>query len=337
MQCSALSSSTSSLTSPSADDRLRFGFVKSAARAAASAATATVAEATAGTGGAERRRCQPEALSLEEASVELVSLLQRTLGDPDATLPLLRARSSAHKFDFKGRINELTGQNRALRSALAEKRDGHRMLADAMSHIQTDMNWRLRSVADEASQAKQQLNEREKMAEMLQEAVRAVWREEVTPGMVPIPASSSGSTGACEEKQSTETQEQLSALRQCCAAEASRAALAEAVAKQREEELVALRHEMEELKVCCSQSHEKATRATHLVRAAGAILNRQLEDSKQQVMLSVGREQAQAEQLAKAEARIGAFEARLAHSAAGSKVAPSFFKPAGCSPRAGGA
>lgn len=266
--------------------------------------------------------------------MELVSILNRTLGDPDSTLPLLRSRSSAHKFDFKGRINELSAQNKALRSVLAEKRDGHRQLAETLSVIQQDMKWRLRSVADEAEHAKQRLFEQDGIASMLQEAVRAVWREEAPAAAA---AAVVGGAGAApgEGRQNPELQEQLAALRQCCAAEASRAALAEAVARQREEELIAMRHEMDELKGDRVRAHEKAHRATHLVSAAGAILNQQLAESKQQLMLAAGREQAFAQQLQKAQDRINDLADKLRATCGAGAGGTSKAQPRGGTPQRG--
>lgn len=238
------------------------------------------------------------------ASFSLLTVLEMALGDPDASLPLLRSKPFGNKYDFKGRIAALEEQNRAFRIALLEKRDGHRILAEALSRLQQIMNERLRHSEGEAAGARQQLDERGKMADMLQEVVRAVWREE---------------TASSQECQSPDLQEQILALKQCCAAEAERAAMAQAIAQEREEELRTLRQELEDLRRGSSEkvlaADMKAARATELVKEAGRLLSLEAAESarhhQEVVATSTDREKTLTAQLLRAEARANNLEIKL--------------------------
>jgi len=332
---------------PSDVDRARFGFhqrasVGSRRRPSQFEFTPRDPLSLSAPSGPRRVSCEPEeehpvvdplgAPTSEEAAsssssstsaIEIVSLLQSTLGDPDEALPLLRARSAVSKFDFKGRIAELSNQNRQLRAALASKRDGHRSLAETLSQLQAELNWKLRSNKAEVQTARAQIDDRSKIAEMLQEAVRAVWREEAacaehltrTPNAV----------GGLNESQCSDAQDQVAALKQCCTAEASRAALAEAVAQERERELALAKAEVAEQRENAAAAHEKAAQATRLVKKAGDLLRLQEEELRRQHMeekaLAAAREQALALQLAQAEARIQVLDAKLA--AAPARVPPT--------------
>lgn len=269
------------------------------------------------------------AAATEEASssdpVSLVPLLATALGDPDAVLPLLRTKPVASKYDFKGRITSLEGQNRSLRSTLSEMRDGHHMLAEALSRIQQDINWRLRAVEGEAAGARQQLSERCKMTEMLQAAVRTVWREEVASQDTKV--SPRQANRAVDGEALAELQEKLVALRQCCAAEAARATLAESIAQQREAELEAARAELDAARSSNNQrvrdADEKAARATELVKEAGQLLTREAQESArhhQEVMATTTeREKVLLLHLARAEARVAALEGKLSEAASPSE------------------
>mmetsp|Transcript_127432 Transcript_127432/g.396671 ORF Transcript_127432/g.396671 Transcript_127432/m.396671 type:complete len:341 (-) Transcript_127432:83-1105(-) len=324
---------------PNDQDRERFGFTKRKSRvprqSSCGLVTGLALEERINTPGPLSARGDgPVPLSARaEGPVALVPLVDSTLGDPDAKLHLLRARPAAPKYDFKGRINELTDQNRALRSALAEERERRRQLADVLGRTEADINFRLRASAGEIEDARRQLDTQGKLEKMVQEAVRSVWREEAGP--CPSPSPSRGLD--LEEDSSSsrlavaELQVQLQTLRQCSATETSRALRAELLLREREEELARAGQELRELREQLGQQREatcaregaaldRARAASELVRDAGGLLQQQeAEYAEKFQALSAMAEQREEElvtQLEQATAKAKELERRLASAGA---------------------
>mmetsp|Transcript_15352 Transcript_15352/g.33733 ORF Transcript_15352/g.33733 Transcript_15352/m.33733 type:complete len:328 (+) Transcript_15352:111-1094(+) len=228
------------------------------------------------------RSAAPSAAGLEgpeaeaEKAMDLQRLLFEAMGDPDASLQLLRAKPVASKYDFKARISELSEHNRALRSALAEHRERHRMLGDALAFAEADINLRLRAAASEAMVARKQLDEQ--LVVRLQDTLRSVWREAATEDVL-------GPTQSASAVQRQVFEEQLEGLRQCCAAESSRAAKAEALARKTQDSLLAVEQELLEVRRAAQAQAKGLERncqhARGLVEEAGVLLRSQVEESNQ--------------------------------------------------------
>jgi len=309
---------------PNDQDRERFGFTKRKSKVPRQSSCGLLS-----IGGLPDERCSYAApLSARgeciggTAPVALVPLVDSTLGDPDAKLHLLRAKPAAPKYDFKGRINELTDQNRALKTALADEREKRKQLADVLSRFEADINFRLRSVAGEAEDFRRQLDAQGKLEKMVQEAVRSVWREQDPPASGKQQEEAPSPT----RLEAAELRAQLEALRQCSAAETGRALRAELLLREREEELVRVREDLLEAQRQLNQQHEasaaredaaleRAREAAELVRDAGGLLQQQEEEYSEKFRaLSAMAEQREVElaaELSKASSKNLELQARL--------------------------
>uniref|UniRef100_A0A7S4VVV5 Uncharacterized protein n=1 Tax=Alexandrium monilatum TaxID=311494 RepID=A0A7S4VVV5_9DINO len=303
---------------PNDQDRERFGFTKRKSK--------ILRQSSAGLLGRlpEERPGSDVPLSARgEGPVALVPLVDITLGDPDAKLHLLRTKPAAPRYDFKGRINELTDQNRALRSALAEEREKKKQLADVLARCEMDINFRLRASAGEAEDARRQLDTQGQLQKMVQEAVRSVWRE--AGSALDAPARKHP-----EEEPASEClavaglRAQLEMFRQCSAAETSRALRAELLLREREEELAQMKQDLQDLGQELSKqrevSGEHARAAAELVRDAGGLLQQQEAESTEKFKalsaMAQQREEELATQLAEANARIRNLETQLSSARA---------------------
>eukprot|EP00418_Pyrodinium_bahamense_P071791 CAMPEP_0179091452 /NCGR_PEP_ID=MMETSP0796-20121207/41777_1 /TAXON_ID=73915 /ORGANISM="Pyrodinium bahamense, Strain pbaha01" /LENGTH=327 /DNA_ID=CAMNT_0020789043 /DNA_START=49 /DNA_END=1032 /DNA_ORIENTATION=- len=315
---------------PNDKDRERFGFTKRKSRVMRQSSAGILGRA----GEDHPIRCTVALSARDEnadaaAPIALMPLLDNTLGDPDAKLHLLRAKPAAPRYDFKGRINELTEQNRQLRSALAEEREKRKQLADSLSNAEADINWRLRTVAGEAAGIRRQLDSQGKLAEMVQDAVRSVLRDSAGGGQDSAVRLREEEPGA----ERSELEAQLEALRRCCSVETSRASRAELLLGEREEELARARQELQELHQALRTERrsgaaradaalERARVATELVRDAGGLLQQQADEAEERFRdLSTAaehREEELAAELAQALARNRALEAQLVEGAGAS-------------------
>lgn len=205
--------------------------------------------------------------------VVLFPLVEQTLGDPDAALALVRTKPTAGKYDFKGRIAELSEQNRALKVALIQKADGQRTLAETLARKESDINLRL----GEAVGAKQQLGERGKLMEDVQDALRAVLQTEVQRSPCP---SSHVSLEKCVGKEESES---ILRLRKLLAGESAKRSRAEAIVHKREQELAAAGRELRRVSLDGDAreqaAEERARAASQLVKEAGKLLQSQVQEA----------------------------------------------------------
>merc|ERR1719237_1268932 len=122
--------------------------------------------------------------------------------------------------------------NKTLKATLLAKMEGQRSLQEVLARREADINVRLSSVAGEVAGAKQQLGERGKLIEDMQDAMRAVLQSEARGS--PCPSSAGTVTATrCFDKEAAVVED----LRQQLAEETARRRRAEAIARQREQEL----------------------------------------------------------------------------------------------------
>ena len=85
---------------------------------------------------------------VECADVDLVRYVDECLGNLDAAVPLLKAKTGAGKLDFnqaKAKVAELSDLATQLKAALAEQLRRGKTLAPALLEVQMELNGRLRS------------------------------------------------------------------------------------------------------------------------------------------------------------------------------------------------
>lgn len=283
---------------PSDDDRARFGFSRRPLRLYQGDTNNIEAGKSEGVGkpGVALTSTASDAAVSAASSlvpVTLLHLLDSVLGDPDASLPLLRAKPAVPKYDFKGRIMELLNMNKALKSAIIEQREKHKALIDAIAPVQVDINLRLRTMAGELAMVRQQLHERSIITEELQQAVRAVWREESEQ------ERNKGVGGIARQE--------MEVLQKCCVAESNRANAAEALLHERDLAMADMRHKLDEAnaaervhrKICT----DRAKWAKKQVNEAAQLLQRQVEeatnDHQKLLLVAKQREGALTKQLAR--------------------------------------
>eukprot|EP00929_Paragymnodinium_shiwhaense_P107565 TRINITY_DN7372_c0_g1_i1.p1 TRINITY_DN7372_c0_g1~~TRINITY_DN7372_c0_g1_i1.p1 ORF type:complete len:541 (-),score=151.93 TRINITY_DN7372_c0_g1_i1:225-1847(-) len=216
-------------------------------------------------------------------SVNLLSLASGILGDPDSCLQLLRAKPSAGKFEFRAKISELSEQVRQMKGALADNRQRQRELLQALGAVEGDVNCQLRNLAGELGILRVQLKERGELTKELQQAIRAVWQEDRQTLLSP------GKHAADEEehlervRRLQEQQDQLALMQRCCAADASRADAAEALAAERGFVMQSLRKELEEARKSARvqerAASEWARRAKNQAEEAAKLLRQQMDEA----------------------------------------------------------
>mmetsp|Transcript_66798 Transcript_66798/g.186386 ORF Transcript_66798/g.186386 Transcript_66798/m.186386 type:complete len:1491 (+) Transcript_66798:106-4578(+) len=159
------------------DRGARFGFKKAGEKHADSVGRCEGASLVAG----------PAVAVQPPSAVDVLKVLEATLGDPEELVKLMRAKPMAGKYDFKDRIQELEGLIKPLKTALAEQLDRRRKLTEALTRVEGDVNHRLSSfaeelaaqhaeatiVAQELAKAHQQVGERSRRIEELQDAAKA--------------------------------------------------------------------------------------------------------------------------------------------------------------------
>lgn len=265
---------------PNDEDRLRFGFAKQR-RPSQDQTGASSARAPAGL---HRREASCSAILSARSSFngaawtsqtdcEVVSLVERLLGDRESSMAsLLRMKSSAPKYDFKGRISELSEQNRVLRTAVLEHRESSKALIDALGPVQADISFRLRTAASDLSMARMQLRERSQLQEEVQEALRAVMREE--SGQAQTQASGGGDPAMRQE---------IERLNRILSMETARAERAESRVHDRDALVAGLREELEatraEAKKHKELARESAQQAKLQVDEAAQLLSKQVKDA----------------------------------------------------------
>lgn len=252
---------------PNDDDRLRFGFKKRIPDGRLQRRSqAVVHEPEEEQSADDRGMSGPPVFN--DDHISLVRIVERALGDPDEHLKVLRAKRSASKYDFKARLTEISDQNRALRSALMKQREQHRYLLENLSKAELDINWKLRS---SAQQATDQAKEREHLFGKLQETIRTAWRDD----------DEARPKTSCAYQ---ELEEQLKFLRHCCSTEVERASQAALCTRAKEDELAAVRLELSNVReqnaVCEMAARERVQTAKLLVDDAGTLMASQFEDAK---------------------------------------------------------
>eukprot|EP00927_Polykrikos_kofoidii_P082806 TRINITY_DN8327_c0_g1_i1.p1 TRINITY_DN8327_c0_g1~~TRINITY_DN8327_c0_g1_i1.p1 ORF type:complete len:1298 (-),score=288.08 TRINITY_DN8327_c0_g1_i1:539-4432(-) len=81
--------------------------------------------------------------------VELAALIDHALGDQEALRALLRMKPTAGRFDYKARIEELSGFTESLKAALSQQVQCMKDIKAAVIPIQESVNHRLSVVAEE--------------------------------------------------------------------------------------------------------------------------------------------------------------------------------------------
>jgi len=234
--------------------------------------------------------------------ISLLTVVDKTLGNPDACQDLFRTKLMAGKFDFRSRIHELTDQNRSLKQALSERRHQHKALINVLTPLEADINCQLRLAARDAATSRSQVQERSKLTHELKQVLRSVLSESTSQvyGRGPeVPA--------------------IDALRQCCSTEGKRADVAEARARALDAELAALRQELAEA-VTARLEHQRAAQiAKQQVRQrvdqAAQLLQHQINaatcDRQQLLQVAQERESELVGELAKAKVCIDGLNRQL--------------------------
>ena len=90
---------------------------------------------------------EPGAETALSAPVELVSLLQGSLGDLDAYAAIIRTRPVANQYDFKARISEMTDMHKQTKEALKDLVRRSRGIPSLLATVQEEINTRIEAMA----------------------------------------------------------------------------------------------------------------------------------------------------------------------------------------------
>lgn len=191
--------------------------------------------------------------------VDLMAMVADTFGDPDVVLPLLRMKPTAGKYDFKDRIADLQDMIQPLKTALSDQRQRAKALTDTLESAQGEINSRMSSLSA-------QLSVQRAAASRLEAALTTARREADERGR---------RNEELRETLAASRREQEKA-RKHGESQAGRATAAEALVREKDADLAALRKEVEE-----------ARGATRLQQVAAAEASRQLESCRADCRLRV--------------------------------------------------
>lgn len=240
-------------SSPNENERARFGFIKRPSQVDVFSRRPSHEKLHTWTSASSKPSQLGHSQQVVEEAVKTVSLLPlvaEIMGDPQASVPLLTAKLVADRYDCRSRMTELADHNRALKQALAEKKDQHRALILALTPIEADINCQVRAAASLTQQ----------FMPIITGAVRMAFQESAADAIACTPTRGQTST---EEAA-------LDVLRRCCEAEAKRADDAEASLQSMRQELAqaieakaAYRQAAKEVSVQAKQQVDEAAKLLH--------------------------------------------------------------------------
>jgi kinesin family protein C1 len=177
--------------------------------------------------------------------IDLVGLVDATLGDLDAAHAVLRMKVTGNQFDFKAKIADLQDQVKTLKATLSEQiKRGRRLGPEVLAPVQEEVNGRLRSLAETAATQRG-------LADRANEELASVHQRAEERGK-----------RVQELREAGETMEQeLRAHEMRADAEGRRADRAEGELRTRDEELAASRRDAEERRKANSAQEEAAAAA----------------------------------------------------------------------------